>query len=222
MSPLERVKAKYQPMRSIDEICGFERIPFDWSIDLSRRSHPISRGEAGMNKTIEYRTIDKSAWQPGVWQDEPDKAQWYDDGTGFPCLIVRGPHGALCGYVGVRPGHPWHGMNYDSIETADKDEYGFSGPFVHGGLTFSGPCSHGDDPSRGICHVPAPGDTDNVWWLGFDCAHAGDYTDMKYDDGWRERFPADDDVYRDFAYVRAEIESLARQAASATGDPTYG
>lgn len=46
--------------------------------------------------TREYRTIDKS---DGEWKDEPDKIQWQDEATGFPCLIVRGPSGALCGYV---------------------------------------------------------------------------------------------------------------------------
>ena len=27
-------------------------------------------------KTIEYRTIDKSAWPRGEWDAEPDKMQW--------------------------------------------------------------------------------------------------------------------------------------------------
>jgi hypothetical protein len=113
----------------------------------------------------EYRTINKSAWQPGPWSDEPDKAQWYDEATGLPCLVVRGPCGALCGYVGVRPGHPWHGVEYDSVETVEEDEWGCKSPDVHGGLTFSAPCTHGADPATGICHIPAPGDTDNIWWL---------------------------------------------------------
>lgn len=62
-------------------------------------------------KTIEYTTIDKSTWGPGPWQEEPDKIQYVDEATGLPCLIVRnGPTiGALCGYVGVLPGHPLHG-----------------------------------------------------------------------------------------------------------------
>jgi hypothetical protein len=161
----------------------------------------------------EYRTINKSAWQPGPWSDEPDKAQWYDEATGLPCLVVRGPCGALCGYVGVRPGHPWHGVEYDSVETVEEDEWGCKSPDVHGGLTFSAPCTHGADPATGICHIPAPGDTDNIWWLGFDCAHAGDYTDMKYDNAWRERFPPRGDVYRDYDYARSECGKLAKQAA---------
>ena len=46
---------------------------------------------------IEYRTIDKSQWGEGPWQDEPDKIQWQDEETGLPCLIVRGHMGFLCG-----------------------------------------------------------------------------------------------------------------------------
>ena len=56
-------------------------------------------------ETIEYRTMDKSVWGPGPWQNEPDKRQWQDEATGLPCLIVRNSMGALCGYVGVSEGH---------------------------------------------------------------------------------------------------------------------
>jgi hypothetical protein len=63
--------------------------------------------------TIEYRTTDKTEWGAGPWQDEPDKRQWTDAVTGLPCLIVRGPIGALCGYVGVSSDHPLHGREYD-------------------------------------------------------------------------------------------------------------
>ena len=24
---------------------------------------------------------------------------------------------------------------------------------------------------RSRCHIPLPGESDNVWWLGFDCGH---------------------------------------------------
>lgn len=60
-------------------------------------------------ETIEYRTVDKSKWGDGPWQDEPDKKQWRDPETGLPCLIVRGPGGALCGYVGVPANSPAFG-----------------------------------------------------------------------------------------------------------------
>src|SRR5258708_7790184 len=80
---------------------------------------------------IEYRNvIDKSEWGPGQWLDEPDKIQWQDEATGLPCLVVRGPVGALCGYVGVAPNHSLHGKGYDDC---DVD--------VHGGLTFAHGCA---------------------------------------------------------------------------------
>lgn len=155
---------------------------------------------------IEYRdVIDKSAWGTGPWSDEPDKMQWPDEATGLPCLIVRNRYGALCGYVGVPSGHPWHGRGYDDV-TAD----------VHGGLTFAGPCSPEEDETSGICHIPAVGEPDDVWWLGFDCAHAFDATPGMGAFVGDQRLPSEfQDVYRDFAYVRGEVEGLARQAAAA-------
>ena len=64
---------------------------------------------------IEYRTIDTAAWGDGPWATEPDKIQWPDEETGYPCLIVRNGQvgGFLCGYVGVPKGHPAYGLNYD-------------------------------------------------------------------------------------------------------------
>lgn len=54
-----------------------------------------------------WTTVDKSDWPTGEWHQEPDKAQWIDQATGLDCLIVRGPFGALCGYVGVPQSSPY-------------------------------------------------------------------------------------------------------------------
>ena len=169
-------------------------------------------------KTVhEYRTIDKSDWERGPWDDEPDKVQMVDEATGLPCLIVRGPVGALCGYVGVPEGHPWHGRHYDACGMGEKSENYDPNwyPNVHGGLTFADGCGHGDDPAKGICHIPAEGEPDNVWWLGFDCAHAGDRTDMSYSPAMRDRYPHHGDIYRGLEYVKAECAKLAQQAIRA-------
>lgn len=138
-------------------------------------------------ETKEYRTVDKSTWGPGPWADEPDKMQWQDEKTGLPCLIVRNSQGsgALCGYVGVPPGHRLHGKLYnDRIEGAPcgdscGDDYHYQCRIdgainVHGGITFSNACAAGMDESTHICHVAGPGEPDHVWWFGFDCSHAGD------------------------------------------------
>lgn len=150
----------------------------------------------------EWQNVDKSEWGTGPWQDEPDKRQWVDPATGLNCLIVRGPAGALCGYVGVRWPHQAHGKGYSDLELE-----------VHGGITFGGGCHYSEDPGKGVCHVPAPGEPDNIWWLGFDCANAWDICpEMDTRDRIRGWAPGGGDrVYRTIAYVTAEVESLARQ-----------
>lgn len=149
-------------------------------------------------ETKSWTTVDKREWERGPWDDEPDKMQWEDETTGLPCLIVRGPSGALCGYVGVPEGHPWYQVEYDNLE---------SWPDVHGGLTFSGECADSSDESRHICHVPGEGEPDHVWWLGFDCAHGGDLSPAhsKYYSS------SVGESYKGIGYVRSEVTHLAAQ-----------
>lgn len=136
----------------------------------------------------------------GPWADEPDKAQWVDEATGLDCLIVRNHYGALCGYVGLPPEHPWHGLDYSDLWI----EIGWDAP--HGGLTFAGACAENTPEGEGICHIPEPGRPDNVWWLGFDCAHVGDLIPS----GIMLVHPGD--RYRDFEYVKGECTTLAALA----------
>lgn len=158
-------------------------------------------------ETIEYRgVVDKSDWGDGPWQSEPDKKQWRDAATGLPCLIVRNAHatGALCGYVGVSANHPTYGKNYGDV---DVD--------CHGGLTFSDSCHHSADPSRGICHIPGEGEPDDIWWLGFDCAHGGDVSPLIVQRLAKAGLPPipwiEQEEYRTFAYVESECAKLAAQ-----------
>lgn len=78
---------------------------------------------------------------------------------------------------------------------------------VHGGLTYSAHCDHSPDPSIGICHVPAPGEPDAIWWLGFDCCHYMDAWGMSQGEEWT----GVDGVYRDLAYVKGQCTGLAGQ-----------
>ena len=94
------------------------------------------------------RFRDRGNWSRGPWDSEPDKRQWPDAATGLPCLIVRGPAGALCGYVGVTQGHPWFGKGYDDVEPC---------PDVHGGLTFANRCSP-EEKEEGVCHIVETGE----------------------------------------------------------------
>lgn len=156
-------------------------------------------------KAIEYRTIDKSTWGQGEWMHEPDKVQWQDKETGLPCLVVRHPgSGHWCGYVGVSNGHPYFQKHYADCAVE-----------VHGGLTFASLCDPKEKPETGVCHIPEPGEDDHVWWLGFDCAHAGDvspaYDIKKYCAPW----PGES--YKDLEYVKCECEALAQQLHALMG-----
>lgn len=123
----------------------------------------------------------------GPWWDEPDRVDWTDPPSGLACRAQRGPFGAWCGYVGVRPGHPLHGADYSGLDV-----------MVHGGLTFAGRLA------------AAPADT---WWLGFDCAHSGDYAPGLVADG----FPGmPREVYRDVGWVRDQVTQLAQQLGRCT------
>jgi hypothetical protein len=120
------------------------------------------------------------------------------------CAVLRGPIGALCGYVLLPVGHPWWGLTYnqevpgaqelDGEMPAEQamDDYGVIPIFalgdpeggrwrrlgyqaqVHGGLTFTGP----------LLIEGAPWG----WWLGWDCAHAGDALDPAFVDPYMAPF----------------------------------
>jgi len=147
--------------------------------------------------------IDKSRWPLGPWHAEPDRLEFQIDG--FPCLIVRQRRtGHLCGYLAVPPGHPWHGRDYSQSDAAQP---GVVEPSVHGGVTYADKCA--DD----ICHIPKPGEPDDVWWLGFDCMHSGDLVPSTSLSFFAARRPSGFS-YKTIAYVTGELESLARQATA--------
>lgn len=159
--------------------------------------------------------VDKSTWGPGAWQDEPDRVEFrVPELPTLACLLVRGPIGSWCGYVGVPSGHPAHGKDYGDVDVDVE---------VHGGLTYAAPCQSecGRGPEALICHVPEPGETDDIWWLGFDCGHAFDVSPgmAAMLSGIRGTgggaFPGD--TYRDLTYVRREVEVLAHQLAAMRG-----
>ena len=187
-----------------------------------------------------WKNIDKTGWGDGPWNDEPDKIQGIDEATGMDCLIVRGPMGALCGYVGVPPEHPWHGIPYsgreydwenreaDSLlppatQVVPRDEAPDAHVEVHGGLTYSDSCDEEAPDGTGICHIPEPGRPENVWWFGFDCAHFRDlapimektrrerYEQASTEDEKRIWREPDICVYRSVDYVREQCAGLALQ-----------
>lgn len=139
------------------------------------------------------------AFGPGPWAGEPGRVDWRHDG--MPCLLRRNRMGVWCGYVAVPPGHPLHGAGHD-----------VPGVSVHGGLTYSARCDGAE--GIGICHVPGPGESGDVWWFGFDCAHGGDAIPSMPEFGvWASE--GQQAAYRDLAYARAETEHLADQLSKA-------
>jgi hypothetical protein len=138
----------------------------------------------------------RADWGHGPWDDEPDREEWRDGHTGLPCLARRNFCGVWCGYVAVSPGHPWHGREYDEIDAS-----------VHGGLTFAAPCDPDESEPDRICHVPLPGEPDDVWWLGFDCGHVT----IDLVPAFRNFSGLDGGTYRTLSYVRNVCADLAEQ-----------
>lgn len=121
------------------------------------------------------------------WENEPDHLEF--EYRGFPSIIHR--NSTLCGYVGLKPGHQYHGKSYDDVAVE-----------VHGGLTYADKC-HGP-----ICHKAKDGEPDDIWWLGFDCGHGGDYIPRLADSGFLSHDRAQ---YRTIEYVTKEIKQLVDQ-----------
>lgn len=135
---------------------------------------------------------------PGPWHAEPDHEEFRSP-EGLACIVHRNGLGSWCGYVGVPPGHPWHGKGYDNVDAE-----------VHGGLTYAERCQ------GPICHVPRPGESDDVWWLGFDCNHSQDLSMYEIAAGETEALMPDwSRSYKTVEYVRAKTLALATQAAAA-------
>ena len=127
----------------------------------------------------------------GPWDSEPDHDEFTHDG--LRCVIQRaGPRRHLCGYVEVKPGHPWHGITYEYDEPV-------SGVRVHGGLTWA------RDHAPGV-------DKNESTWLGFDCGHLGDVGNVD-EDPYRLHY--EQTVYRDIDYVRDQCRYLAAQIVKA-------
>lgn len=147
----------------------------------------------------------KKSLPPGPWQDEPDHFLYLDSASGYFCEIKRVSRlsscGWLCGYVYIPSDHPFIESLLNVVDDKNflpkrvKDclmgEL-FTRFSVHGGTTKM-------EESSSVL-VP-----DNMWVIGFDCAHAKDLipSDINPD--------LENEVYRDFNFVKSEVDSLAKQ-----------
>lgn len=175
-----------------------------------------------MSETATAPPIDKSTWGPGPWQDEPDRVDFLH--AGFSCLLLRHTfHGHFCAYVGVPREHPLYGRPHEELS---------GGLDVHQGVNYAASCE------GYVCHVPAPGMPDEVWWIGCDFGRTFDLSPgrvarfreaqrMAVEAGapWASSFDSiietetnGDEffprpVYRALPYVRHQCERLAEQLA---------
>jgi hypothetical protein len=132
--------------------------------------------------------------------------------VGLTCHAVREtPLAHWRGYVTIPQGHIFYGKDYNDCIKPNRchepsayhycehtAEYMLS---VHGGITFAGNPGPNWIPAPTIPTNEDPVDP-NEWWLGFDCAHAGDdYPSSAFHEG----------VYRDLNYVIEQCEHLAEQ-----------
>lgn len=158
--------------------------------------------------------IDRSRWPKGPWDREPDRVDW-KTAAGLPAIALRHTSGHWCGYVAVPPGHAFYP----------------GGPHAAGeSLTLEGlhgECTYADRCTGRVCHVPEPGEPDDVFWYGFDYAHHMDaapgsddpehgFSVWPDDSGtclWgpraRECAGKVKGVYRTLDYVRADMEKAA-------------
>lgn len=114
---------------------------------------------------------------------------------GFRWEVTANNLGYRCGYVGIPYTHPWFGRDYDDINPR---------PRVHGGLTHA-----------------QPGTALGEWWIGFDCAHAGDAPDPELPGypSWHRATGTDYGIIRTTGYVADECLGLIRQADAAPPGP---
>ena len=113
---------------------------------------------------------------------------------GFEWMVIHNAMGFRYGYVKVPSGHPWHGKGYDEIDAN-----------VHGGLTFA--------DYDVLCDQ---GGSDGGYWIGFDCAHAGDAPDpaLNTEEPFMQKLFGGYGEVRSQAYVEAECLDLCEQARS--------
>lgn len=137
------------------------------------------------------REAKRELWGEGPWVDEPDRYEFRH--KGLPCLVTRHPvMGHLCGYVAVPPGHPWHGKSNPPV-------------YCHGGATYADSCL------GRVCHVPEPGEPEDVWWFGFDCGHGFDLCPLMANNPIGKLLGSSGNAYRDFVYVKMTVRALAEQ-----------
>ena len=102
--------------------------------------------------------------------------------SGLRCKVVFVFQSHRCGYVAVPKDNPAYNKNYDDVSVD-----------VHGGLTYGSL-------------------EENEFWLGFDCAHAGDRTlgSMLHTE-WNEHFWTTDEVVEETNRLAEQLAIIEEQ-----------
>jgi hypothetical protein len=122
---------------------------------------------------------------------------------GYPYAIVFDSGGWRCGYVGITKSHPLYDQTYNEFDIHLS---------VHGGVTYS----------EFTTDTGYPLPFDDIKWIGFDCAHAGDGIDLYLSKAYRLISDADYftlsnvfhnsyDIIRSEKYVEDQCISLIEQ-----------
>ena len=132
------------------------------------------------------------------WKTEPDFLEFIDESTGYRCFIQRHPElKHLCGYVELPKEHKLYGKtNVGNEFLLNLD--------VHGGVTYAKNKIF-KDIYRGV-----PLFISVNYVVGFDCAHAGDYSPYSLPLLGMNKIIGDD-TYKDIDYVTNECKKLAKQ-----------
>lgn len=127
--------------------------------------------------------------------EHPDKVLETGVQFGYEWAITHN-NGYRCGYVRIPQEHPLYGKDCHDDEVWELN--------IHGGITFG----EADKP----CEKEGE---DNAWWLGFDCAHAGDAADPDLPGSSHNEIKIQlerpSDSIKTTDYVRKECFSLVEQ-----------
>ena len=144
--------------------------------------------------------------------------------SGLKCVVLMfHTAGHRNGYVGIPKSRPLYGIGYseDAECLVKTKEAAMQGPIGKRGI-LSVLCSHDKtspdivfDVHGGITYAGrAPRDvedSDDLWWFGYDCGHAGDGHAVEFMGASGKYFQDDTDPVRSLEYCIGECESLADQ-----------
>lgn len=179
----------------------------DQLVDYDNKQHRLGYAKEGLKERIcgeEYEDLeDEYDVNPKTnpWETEPDFLEFVDEGTGYRCFIQRHQDlKHLCGYVELPKEHKLYGeTNIDNEFLLNLD--------VHGGITYANGILL-KKSGVGFFTIPTHIEVDYV--VGFDCAHAGDYSPYSLPLLGMNKIIGDE-TYKDINYVTNECKKLAEQ-----------